>query len=160
MAKEEVSEKTIQSAAEMKTSVKTYKQGVAQSKEEMAAYAQRKFKTSVKTYQQGIARFEEEMAAYAGKFERDVKAAINGIKEQLKVNQAAASRMEAGVKSLHSSVRAFKNDIKDQVKENQAAALDIGAGVNTIVSQAEKKKQAYRSYINGAFRSFKKSFWG
>lgn len=111
-----------------------------------------KLKTSVKSYQEGAEQYRGELERDIQRFDRDVKAKIRGIKDQMKMNQAAASRMD-------SSVRGFKNDIKEQTKENQAAALHIQDGVTELLDNIQglvrQINTVQRSYV-----SYAKAFWG
>ncbi len=54
------------------------------------------------------------------------------IDAQMKENEAAAAKMELGIKEVHKSVREFHKSIDAQVKENEKAAAKMDSGVKEV----------------------------
>ena len=125
-------------------------------------------KSSVKTFQQGIDAEKQMMSAYAKKMGSSVRflqAEVKHLQAEFKkhgkeMKEAGKNMIAEGNRNMDSKVGKFKGEIRNQIKENKEAIANIGNGVQFFIGEVNKKKKDFRAYARGPFNSYIKAFWG
>jgi hypothetical protein len=104
-------------------------------------------KTSVKSYQQGIESEKQEMSTYSKGFEAGVKSLQADIEKHSKyVKNAALKMREEGVKNMGEKVAKFRKEIEDQIKENKEAVSHMANNVKYFLSEIHKMEKNFGDY--------------
>ncbi|MEW5896477.1 MAG: hypothetical protein AB1668_02190 [Nanoarchaeota archaeon] len=144
-----------------KTSVKSYQQDTEAEKQKMGAYS-KKFKTTVRSLQTGFKKHARDMKAAASSMReegiRSMRQKVgkfnHEIKDQVKENKEAVTRMSDNVKFFQSEINKKKKDFKAYAK---------GPFTNSIKAfhdNVDKEKRSFQAYARGPFQGYIKAFWG
>lgn len=118
-------------------------------------------KTSVKSYQQGIDTEKQKMGAYSDKFKTTVRSLQANFKKHAKDMKNAALQMrEDGIKQMSQKVHKYKGEIKDQIVENKESVARMDDNVKFFQSEINKKRKDFQAYARGPFQGYIKAFWG
>lgn len=137
----------------LKTSVRSYEEGVCVEKQRMGDYT-KKMASSVKSLQGEFKRHSKEIKE-AGKTMN-----VEGKKKMNAKVEKFTGEMKTASKQIASGVRKLNNDIKDQVQENKEAVSRIGGSIKLLLSEVNKKKKDFQAYARGPFNGYIKAFWG
>lgn len=125
-------------------------------------------KTSVKSYQQGIESEKQKTSTYSKEFEAGVKSLQTGVKSlqvditkhSKDIKNAALKMREEGIEHMGKKVAKFGKEIEDQITENREATSHMADNVKYFISEIDKKKNDFQSYAQGPFTDYIKAFWG
>lgn len=125
-------------------------------------------KTSVKSYQQGIESEKQKTSTYSKEFEAGVKSLQTGVKSlqaditkhSKDIKNAALKMREEGIEHMGKKVAKFGKEIEDQITENREATSHMADNVKYFISEIDKKKKNFQSYVQGPFTDYIKAFWG
>lgn len=118
-------------------------------------------KTSVKSYQQGIESEKQKTSTYSKEFEAGVKSLQADITKHSKdIKNAALKMREEGTEHMGKKVAKFGKEIEDQITENREATPHMADNVKYFISEIDKKKNDFQSYVQGPFTDYIKAFWG
>jgi len=117
--------------------------------------------TSVKTYQQGIGSEKQKTSTYSKEFEAGVKSLQSDITKHSKdIKNTALKMREEGIEHMGKKVAKFGKEIEDQITENREATSYMANNVKYFISEIDKKKKDFQSYVQGPFTNYIKAFWG
>ncbi len=118
-------------------------------------------KTSVSSYKTGIAAEQQKMGEYSKKFGASVKSLQSDSKKFAKdLKEAGKAMIEEGIKRMEGKVSKYRSDIRAQVKENKEAGSHMASNVKLFLGEINKKKKDFQAYAKGPFADYAKAFWG